>query len=103
LDPKNLRHIYAGTASLRSVIVSSPCGGNHWSVIDAKRFDNSVGVSRVFVYPDGMLYVALLSKAASVVRDKNEHAGKEKEADTEKRYAQIGQLKVENDFLKKLQ
>ena len=42
-----------------------------------------------------------LNKASSVFRDKNDNKEKQKEADTEKLYAQIGQLKVENDFLKK--
>ena len=42
-----------------------------------------------------------LGKAASLFNEKNEHDGKQKEADTERLYAQIGQLKVENDFLKK--
>ena len=42
-----------------------------------------------------------LGKAASLFSDKNEQEDKQKEADTEKLYAQIGQLKVENDFLKK--
>lgn len=42
-----------------------------------------------------------LGKAASLFDDKNEHDDKQKEADTERLYAQIGQLKVENDFLKK--
>ena len=42
-----------------------------------------------------------LSKATSVFDDKNDSEQKQKEADTEKLYAQIGQLKVENDFLKK--
>lgn len=42
-----------------------------------------------------------LGKAASLFSDKNDSEQKQKEADTEKLYAQIGQLKVENDFLKK--
>ena len=42
-----------------------------------------------------------LSKAASVFGDNNDSEQKQKEADTDKLYAQIGQLKVENDFLKK--
>lgn len=42
-----------------------------------------------------------LGKAANLFSDKSEHEDKQKEADTEKLYAQIGQLKVENDFLKK--
>ena len=42
-----------------------------------------------------------LSKAISVFDDKSDSEQKQKEADTEKLYAQIGQLKVENDFLKK--
>lgn len=40
-------------------------------------------------------------KAASLFGDKSEQEQKQIEADTEKLYAQIGQLKVENDFLKK--
>lgn len=42
-----------------------------------------------------------LGKASSLFSDKSEHENKQKEVDTEKLYAQIGQLKVENDFLKK--
>ena len=42
-----------------------------------------------------------LSKAVSVFDDKSDSEQKQNEADTEKLYAQIGQLKVENDFLKK--
>jgi len=42
-----------------------------------------------------------LGKASSLFSDKNDQQDKQKEADTEKLYAQIGQLKVENDFLKK--
>lgn len=42
-----------------------------------------------------------LSKASIVFSDKCEGEDKQQEADTEKLYAQIGQLKVENDFLKK--
>ena len=42
-----------------------------------------------------------LSKASSVFSDKNDSREKGQEVDTEKLYAQIGQLKVENDFLKK--
>ena len=42
-----------------------------------------------------------LGKASSLFSDKNEQQNKQKEVDTEKLYAQIGQLKVENDFLKK--
>ncbi|MBE7172684.1 MAG: transposase [Williamsia sp.] len=42
-----------------------------------------------------------LSKATSVFDDKSDSDQKQKEADTERLYAQIGQLKVENDFLKK--
>ncbi len=38
---------------------------------------------------------------ASVVFDAKESGSKSIEPDTEKLYAQIGQLKVENDFLKK--
>lgn len=42
-----------------------------------------------------------LGKAASLFGDRSEQQQKQIEADTEKLYAQIGQLKVENDFLKK--
>ena len=42
-----------------------------------------------------------LGKASSLFSDKNEREDKQNEIDTEKLYAQIGQLKVENDFLKK--
>ena len=42
-----------------------------------------------------------LIKATNVFDDKTDSEQKQKEADTEKLYAQIGQLKVENDFLKK--
>jgi len=42
-----------------------------------------------------------LSKAARVFEDKSDGGAIEKQADTEKLYAQIGQLKVENDWLKK--
>jgi len=42
-----------------------------------------------------------LSKAASVFDDKANDLGKAREADIETLYAKIGQLKVENDFLKK--
>ncbi len=42
-----------------------------------------------------------LSKAVSVFDEKSDSEQKQKEADTERLYAQIGQLKVENDFLKK--
>lgn len=42
-----------------------------------------------------------LSKATVVFHDKNGSEDKQQEADTEKLYAHIGQLKVENDFLKK--
>ncbi len=42
-----------------------------------------------------------LSKAASVFDDKVNDADKSREADIETLYAKIGQLKVENDFLKK--
>lgn len=42
-----------------------------------------------------------LSKASAVFSDKSETEDKQQEADKEKLYAQIGQLKVENDFLKK--
>ena len=42
-----------------------------------------------------------LSKAAALFSDKYENEDKQQESDKEKLYAQIGQLKVENDFLKK--
>jgi transposase len=42
-----------------------------------------------------------LSKAASVFDEKAGDADKAREADIETLYAKIGQLKVENDFLKK--
>lgn len=42
-----------------------------------------------------------LGKASSLFSDKNDQQNKRNEVDTEKLYAQIGQLKVENDFLKK--
>jgi len=42
-----------------------------------------------------------LSKAASVFDEKVSDADKCREADIETLYAKIGQLKVENDFLKK--
>jgi len=42
-----------------------------------------------------------LVKASVVFNDKNSGEDRRQEADTEKLYAQIGQLKVENDFLKK--
>ena len=42
-----------------------------------------------------------MTKAASLFDDKTDLLQKQSEADTEKLYAQIGQLKVENDFLKK--
>ena len=42
-----------------------------------------------------------LSKAASVFDDKANDVDKAREADIETLYAKIGQLKVENDFLKK--
>lgn len=42
-----------------------------------------------------------LGKAVGVFNDRNSTEDKQQEADTEKLYAQIGQLKVENDFLKK--
>ena len=46
---------------------------------------------------------AFLENASIVFTDKEQlgEAQKQKEMDTEKLYAQIGQLKVENDFLKK--
>lgn len=46
---------------------------------------------------------AFLENAAIVFTDKDRQSEeqKQKETDTEKLYAQIGQLKVENDFLKK--
>ena len=37
----------------------------------------------------------------STIFDKSPNVSKEEEVDVEKLYAQIGQLKVENDFLKK--
>ena len=42
-----------------------------------------------------------LSKAVNVFSNNSEEDTRHQEADTEKLYAQIGQLKVENDFLKK--
>lgn len=42
-----------------------------------------------------------LSKAANLFSDKTDSEQKQQEVDTEKLYAKIGQLKVENDFLKK--
>jgi len=42
-----------------------------------------------------------LSKAAAVFEAENPEKDAQKEADTEKLYAQIGQLKMENDWLKK--
>jgi transposase len=42
-----------------------------------------------------------LGKAAAVFSEKSQADEKQQEAYTEKLYAQIGQLKVENDFLKK--
>ena len=42
-----------------------------------------------------------LTNASVVFDDKHGSEGRQQEADTEKLYAQIGQLKVENDFLKK--
>lgn len=42
-----------------------------------------------------------LSKASVLFSDKQDHQQKQQEADTQQLYAQIGQLKVENDFLKK--
>jgi transposase len=42
-----------------------------------------------------------LTKASVVFSEKHDNLQKQQEADTEKLYAQIGQLKVENDFLKK--
>ena len=42
-----------------------------------------------------------LGKASAVFNDKGSADERQQEADTEKLYAQIGQLKVENDFLKK--
>lgn len=42
-----------------------------------------------------------LGKATGVFSEKNLADEKQQEADTERLYAQIGQLKVENDFLKK--
>ena len=42
-----------------------------------------------------------LIKAANVFSNNSEEDARQQETDTEKLYAQIGQLKVENDFLKK--
>ena len=42
-----------------------------------------------------------LGKASSLFSDKNDQENKQNEIDSEKLYAQIGQLKVENDFLRK--
>jgi transposase len=42
-----------------------------------------------------------LSKASSVFDDKDKKESKSREADLDILYAKIGQLKVENDFLKK--
>ena len=42
-----------------------------------------------------------LSKAAAVFESANPEKDTEKEAETEKLYAKIGQLKMENDWLKK--
>ena len=42
-----------------------------------------------------------LNKAAAVFEAENPEKDAQKEADTEKLYAQIGQLKMENDWLKK--
>lgn len=42
-----------------------------------------------------------LGKASIVFNDKQDQQQKQQEADTQQLYAQIGQLKVENDFLKK--
>ena len=42
-----------------------------------------------------------LSKAAAVFEAANPERDTEKEAETEKLYAKIGQLKMENDWLKK--
>jgi transposase-like protein len=39
-----------------------------------------------------------LSKAANIFSNNSEEDTRQQEADTEKLYAQIGQLKVENDF-----
>lgn len=44
---------------------------------------------------------AFLANAAAAFGGSDDEIRKEKELDTEKLYAQIGQLKVENDFLKK--
>jgi transposase-like protein len=43
----------------------------------------------------------LANAAAAFGGDKDDSAGKDREADTEKLYAQIGQLQVENNWLKK--
>jgi transposase len=42
-----------------------------------------------------------LNKAAAVFEAENPEKDAQKEADTEKLYAQIGQLKMKNDWLKK--
>ena len=44
---------------------------------------------------------AELLENMSTIFDKSPKVSKEEEVDVEKLYAQIGQLKVENDFLKK--
>ncbi|MFN3343288.1 MAG: transposase [Flavobacteriales bacterium] len=43
----------------------------------------------------------LANSSAAFGGDKEDDSHKEKEIETEKLFAQIGQLKVENDFLKK--
>jgi transposase len=44
----------------------------------------------------------LLEKLPGIFDRPGSSAGEDETVDTEKRYAQIGQLKVENDFLKKV-
>lgn len=59
----------------------------------SKQFEvNAVVISR---------WKAELLENISSVFEKSSNAAKEEEVDIEKLYAQIGQLKVENDFLKK--
>jgi transposase len=59
----------------------------------SKQFEvNAVVISR---------WKAELLENISSVFEKSSNASKEEEVDIEKLYAQIGQLKVENDFLKK--
>jgi transposase-like protein len=59
----------------------------------SKQFEvNAVVISR---------WKAELLENISSVFEKSSNTPKEEEVDVEKLYAQIGQLKVENDFLKK--